>query len=74
MKTIIYKCDNDECTKQTSSIEQNGWVEIGSESGQLFINNYTLDNKLISMARHDDIHFCSSKCMINRFFKNETNK
>lgn len=69
MKHLKYSCDNDNCTNETKDLEYDKWIEIGADKGKLFINNHAKDRLLISMSHYDDIHFCSSKCMINRFFK-----
>ena len=68
MKTITYKCDNQECNNQTKDIEYDKWIEIGSENNTLFVNNHLKDKKLISLARYEHIHFCSSKCLSKYFF------
>ncbi len=69
MKTIKYTCDN--CNKETNDIEDNKWIEIGSNDNSLFINNHAKDRKLITLGSHSSIHFCSSSCLINRFFTNK---
>lgn len=74
MKRVTYKCDTDGCSKETDNIEKNNWIEIGSKTNNLFINNYLVDRKLISMANYVDIHFCSSKCLSEKLYKKPETK
>ena len=71
MKKVIYTCDNDECKKQTNDIKLEGWLEIGSNNGSLFVENNCIDKRLITLGNHTDIHFCSKKCFTDYFFMEE---
>jgi hypothetical protein len=71
MKTITYICDNSQCGTETNNIEKSKWIEIGSENNTLFVNNYLKDRKLIQLQKYDQIHFCSSKCLIEYFVDNK---
>ena len=68
MKTTTYRCDGNTCDNETFDIENNNWIEIGSEESRLFINNYFKNRKIISVCRYDSIHFCSPECLTNYFF------
>lgn len=67
----IYRCDNIDCKDETDDIKENRWIEISSKGNSLAIKNYTKDAKLIEMARHYNIHFCSKNCLVNSFFHNK---
>lgn len=69
MKTIIYTCNNDSCGLKTNDIEATKWIEIGSENNTLFVNNFLKNKAVISFERFETIHFCSSQCMAQFFFK-----
>ena len=66
-KQIKYTCDNGECSRFTNNIERDNWIEIGSENDTLKINNHLKDRRLISVKNYYDMHFCSSKCLIENF-------
>lgn len=68
MKTVTYKCDNEDCGKQTEFLQTNEWIEIGSEDDKLFINNFIRDAKLVSANNFSSMHFCSKSCLLNRLF------
>lgn len=68
MKTIIYKCDCSECDNKTIDIEYDKWIEIGSETNTLFVNNHLKNKHLISLSKYSSIHFCSSECLSKYFF------
>ena len=68
MKITTYKCDCSECNNQTSNIEYDKWLEIGSENNTLFVNNHFKNKHLISLQKYRSIHFCSSECLSKYFF------
>ena len=70
-KKITYTCDNGACSHFTNNIERDNWIEIGSENNTLKINNYLKDRRLISVSNYYDMHFCSSKCLIENFIHND---
>jgi len=71
-KKTTYTCDNGDCTHFTNNIERDNWIEIGSDNDTLKIKNHLKDRRLISLGKYPDIHFCSSKCLIEKFiYKDE---
>lgn len=68
MKTVTYKCDSDRCKSESNNINEDKWIEIGSDNDTLFINNYTEERRLISASKNRSIHFCCSKCLNNYLF------
>ncbi len=51
----------------TKSGNKDGWLEIKANGGLIDVENNLKDRHLISMNRHQDLHFCCSKCFVNLF-------
>lgn len=66
MKITAYTCDS--CEKKTENIEESKWLEIGSESNTLFINNYTHNRRIMQAEKISIMHFCSSECVMTYLF------
>lgn len=75
-KIIKYKCNNRLCVSIENTDElPKGWIEIGSTNNDsLKIQSKAINQDIISMGRHSDIHFCSRKCLIGYFFKEPNNE
>lgn len=72
---IKYVCDGrnnegDDCKNSATEITE--WLTIASDNRSLSITNNLKENRLISMYKHSDLHFCSKACFINLFFMNKT--
>lgn len=65
-KLITYKCDGDNCNRQTSNTRN--WLSIDGEN--IFIRNELPNRRLIESNIMDDgLHFCSKECLVNWLFK-----
>lgn len=68
MKTIKYTCN--QCQ---SEIQEEKFIEISSSNDKsLAIHNNLSNRKLISIQNYDSLHFCSSKCLYEFLFMEET--
>lgn len=73
MKLVTFTCDGPECQQTISEHGIRHWLSIftKSEEPSLEVRNGVEDHRLETLRRYRDIHFCSRKCFINYFFKEE---
>lgn len=74
MRKVIYSCEKEDCKRQTSEHGIENWLSIFTTDNEnsLGVRNGLENHRLETLSRYDSIHFCSRKCFINYFFKEET--
>jgi hypothetical protein len=71
----IYKCQNTTCKYETEDLIYDHWLEIGSSDNKnLFINNHLDHTRIMHLGNHNNIHFCSLKCLTNYLCFDENKK
>jgi hypothetical protein len=59
---IKYICN--QCGKESESIQEDKWIEIGGEKNSFFFRNYSSNRILKNLST---LHFCSEKCFKQHF-------
>jgi hypothetical protein len=63
-----HKCFKDNCRKE---IPYSKCLTIGADENMLYVKNNLKGASLSKLSNYTAIHFCSKKCFITTFFRDE---